>query len=121
MVSWPKVCKIILIVGASGIIGRALVRSLGSHEDLKLIAASRRPETDLPTNTVPLRIDLCDWEEGDTGLVNDVTHLVYCAYVDAQGWERQREPNNVLFRNSLELVIDNLDGRQFLHAYYLLS
>ena len=48
----------VLVIGASGIIGRALVQSLATQEHVKSIAASRRPEKNLPPNSIAFPIDL---------------------------------------------------------------
>ena len=99
-----KRSSVFLVAGASGIIGRAFVRVVGDHTDAKVFAASRRPELDLPENAVPFHIDLNKWKDSNTDQLADVTHLVYSGYVDAINWEKQRKPNNDLFKNCIELV-----------------
>ena len=94
----------VLIIGASGIIGRAHVQNLTKRSNLNIIAASRRPETNLPSNVLPFPIDLMSNGEIDETVLKPVTTMVYCAYADAPTWEAQRAPNNLLFKAALDLV-----------------
>ena len=94
----------VLIIGASGIIGRAHLQNLTERSNLNIIAASRRPETNLPSNVLPFPIDLMSNGEVDETVLKPVTTMVYCAYADAPTWEAQRAPNNLLFKAALDLV-----------------
>ena len=94
----------VLIIGASGIIGRAHVQNLTERSSLNIIAASRRPETNLPSNVLPFPIDLMSNGEIDEAVLKPVTTMVYCAYADAPNWEAQRAPNNLLFKAALDLA-----------------
>ena len=94
----------VLIIGASGIIGRAHVQNLAERNYGKIIAASRHPETDLPSNALPFPIDLmCQGQINET-VLESVTRMVYCAYTDAPTWKAQRAPNIALFDAALDLV-----------------
>ena len=94
----------VLIIGASGIIGRAHVQNLAERNHLKVIAASRRPEINLPSNALPFPIDLMSHGQVDKTVLKPVTSMVYCAYADAPNWEAQRAPNISLFNAALDLI-----------------
>ena len=96
--------QVILILGASGIIGRALVQNLAKASGCRVLAASRRPEKDLPGNTAPYTLDLNDWKSAAFEPLASVTHMVYTAYVDGPTWEEQRQPNADMFRHAADLV-----------------
>ncbi len=94
--------KTVLIIGASGIIGRAHIRNLADRDDVRIIAASRRPETGLPANAVAYPADLAAGGF-DPAPLKDVTHALYCAYVNAHGFEADRAPNLALMQGALDL------------------
>jgi nucleoside-diphosphate-sugar epimerase len=94
--------KTALIIGASGIIGRAHIRNLAGREDVRIIAASRTPEANLPDNAVAYPADLTTGNF-DPAPLKDVTHALYCAYVNAHGFEADRVPNVALMNGALDL------------------
>ena len=96
--------QVILVAGASGIIGRALVQNLADVSDCRVFAASRRPEEGLPGNVVPYAIDLNNWQSADFEPLASVTHMVYTAYVDGPTWEAQRRPNTDMFPHAIDFV-----------------
>ena len=94
--------KTVLVIGASGIIGRAHIRNLAGREDVRILAASRRPEPDLPENAAAYPVDLTDGAF-DPAPLKDVTQALYCAYVNAHGFEADRIPNVALMNGALDL------------------
>ena len=94
--------KTVLIIGASGIIGRAHIRNLAGRDDVRIIAASRRPEQGLPANAVAYPVDVTAGDF-DPAPLKDVTHALYCAYVNAHGFEADRIPNVALMNGALDL------------------
>ena len=94
--------KTVLIIGASGIIGRAHIRNLAGREDVRILAASRTPEPDLPANAAAYPVDLTSGDF-DPAPLTDVTHALYCAYVNAHGFEADRIPNVALMTGALDL------------------
>lgn len=94
--------KTVLIIGASGIIGRAHIRNLAGREDVRIIAASRTPEPNLPANALAYPVDLTS-RAFDPAPLKDVTHVLYCAYVNAHGFEADRIPNVALMNGALDL------------------
>ncbi len=94
--------KTVLIIGASGIIGRAHIRNLAGRKDVRIIAASRTPELDLPDNATAYPVDLTAGSF-DAAPLKDVTHVLYSAYVNAHGFEADRIPNVALMKGALDL------------------
>ena len=95
----------VLVIGASGVIGGAVVRRLAGRNGVAVVAAARNPETPPASNVIALPVDLT----GETAIQDQsplasVSHLVYCAYVDAPGWEAQNVPNAKLFSAGLDFV-----------------
>ncbi len=101
----------VLVIGASGVIGSAVVRHLAGRAGVSVVAAARRPEPPDAGNVVALPVDLSDRSAGagDDSLAA-VTHLVYCAYVDAPGWQAQNEPNALLFEAATEFAERHCPG-----------
>ncbi|MEQ8394361.1 SDR family oxidoreductase [Thalassobaculum sp.] len=92
----------VLVIGASGVIGSALVRHLAGRDNVGVIAAARRPEPTSAPNVTTVPVDLNDPSAASADqTLTGVTHLVYCAYVDAPGWQAQNEPNARLFEAAL--------------------
>lgn len=94
--------KTVLVIGASGIIGRAHIRNLAGREDVRVLAASRSPETNLPANARAYPVDLTTGDF-DPAPLQDVTHALYCAYVNMHGFEADRIPNVALMNGALDL------------------
>ena len=93
--------RTLLIIGASGIIGRAVIRHFAGRENIRLIAASRQPDAKLPSNAAPLPVDLfSDAPFPET----EATHALFCAFADAPGFAAQQEPNRRLFDGALRLM-----------------
>ena len=112
MNSVSNINKTTLIIGGSGIIGRAVVRNLAKEKSRRVIALSRRPEDQLPDNTLSLSIDLSEPVQESIPSLTHVTHMLYSGYIDAPGWDAQRGPNVELFRNSIELALNNCPNLQ---------
>ena len=98
----------IAIIGASGVVGRALLEFLAGADE-KVIGLSRRAPPDLNATFVPL--DLIDQDnciDRARSKLADVTHLVYTALYEKPGliagWHEadQMETNLVMLQNILE-------------------
>lgn len=83
--------KTVLVVGASGFVGGAVVQCLAAAGDCRVIAASRRRPPDLPAGVAHLALDLLDAtacqqqvEDQANGLAS-VTHVVYAAINETPG------------------------------------
>lgn len=99
----------VAVVGASGIVGRALLEHL-TEIGVASIGISRRAPADLPEATF-LSLDLTDkaaCEQCADQSLSDVTHLVYAALYEMpgliEGWqaEAQMNTNLSMLRNLLE-------------------
>ena len=100
--------KRIAIVGASGVVGRALLECL-QREGEEVVGLSRRKPADLTANFVSL--DLTDQKqcmEITSSTLANVTHLVYAALYEKpgliDGWKEadQMETNLQMLKNILE-------------------
>ncbi len=100
----------VLVIGASGVIGSAVVRHLAGRKGVTVIAAARRPEAPSADNVVAMPVDLTGAAAPDADPLRTVTHLVYCAYVDAPGWKAQNEPNAKLFAAALSFAERHCPG-----------
>lgn len=69
---------------------------------MRIIAASRTPEANLPDNAIAYPVDLTAGNF-DRAPLKDVTHALYCAYVNAHGFEADRIPNVALLSGALDL------------------
>ena len=101
--------RIILVAGATGLVGYAALKHFSQHPGDTVIALSRRqPHETFGARFIPL--DLTDAEacrSAAAGLT-EVTHLVYAALFElpglVEGWRdaRQIETNDRMLRNLLE-------------------
>jgi nucleoside-diphosphate-sugar epimerase len=99
----------VAIVGASGVVGRALLEHLHT-ESVPAVGLSRRAPADLPgSNFLPLDLldsDACARIAGND--LKDVTHLVYTALFEKpgliSGWreQEQMQTNLTMLKNILE-------------------
>ncbi len=101
----------VAVIGASGVVGRALLEHL-MQSDIPSIGLSRRPPADLPgANFVPL--DLQDTESCRAlaaSTLQETTHIVYTALYEKpgliRGWheEDQMQTNLTMLKNLLEPI-----------------
>lgn len=101
-VSSPKTA---LIVGATGVAGRALARHLAGSGDWNVIGVARRPLSS--TDRIRyVQADLSDSDATSAALssLKSISHIFYCAYTPAPTWAQQCEPNAALLRNVVDAV-----------------
>ena len=96
--------KTVLVIGATGVIGGAHVRSLAGREDVDVVALSRRELGVQASNLRHLALDLILQVALSSNALEAVTHMVYAAFVDAPNWEAQQQPNCELFASALDLI-----------------
>jgi nucleoside-diphosphate-sugar epimerase len=101
--------KTMLVVGGSGVVGRAAIERFSGRADWQVVGVSRRPPHDLVGAKFRL-LDLLD-AEGCASAIRDmrgVTHLIYAALSEApgivSGWrdQQQMQRNLTMFRNIVD-------------------
>lgn len=97
--------KTALVLGATGVSGRAIVSHLDQQEDWDVIGASRNPPY-FDTTARFVSVDLMDPDSCEAGLagLDQVTHVFYTAYWDNPDIAKTREPNNAMARNALSVI-----------------
>lgn len=94
-----------LVVGATGVVGRNLLRHLLGTGAWDVTAVSRRPP-DVPGNLHHLPVDLLDRAATLTALgqPRGLTHVFYAAYVQRPTWGETVAPNVEMLANLLDAV-----------------
>jgi nucleoside-diphosphate-sugar epimerase len=94
-----------LVVGALGVIGRALTDHLSKLPDWEVVGLSRR-RPDFESGAEFVSVDLLDSEdcEKKLGPLNGVTHVFYAAYQERPTPAELVEPNVRMLRNVVETV-----------------
>lgn len=97
-----------VVIGASGIIGGAHIAGLLDRKAGPVTGIARRPPRIADPAYHSWALDLLA-ADGSTappdGLPLDAaTHLVFAGFIDAPGWQAQREPNNRLFQATLDFA-----------------
>jgi nucleoside-diphosphate-sugar epimerase len=94
-----------LVIGATGVSGRALIEHLETRDDWTIYGISRtRP--DHPTTAIHVGADLSDPEAARRAFADlgDVTHVFHCAFVNRPGWAAQVAPNLALLVNAVDAI-----------------
>ena len=97
--------KTALVIGGTGVSGRAIISHLDEQPDWDVIGVSRNaPYFDTKARFVSA--DLMDPEscKEQLGGLEEVTHVFYAAYWDHPEFAKTREPNTAMARNSLSVV-----------------
>jgi nucleoside-diphosphate-sugar epimerase len=94
--------KTALVIGATGVSGRALVSHLEQRDDWSVIGVSRKKPY-FPTRARFLSVDLMDEASCRAGFQEaaDATHMFYTAYADHPDVAQTRAPNTRMFTNAL--------------------
>ena len=94
-----------LVVGATGVVGRNMMRHLLGLGDWEVTAVSRRTP-DLPGTYAHVSVDLLD--AADTreklGKPLGITHVFYSAYVERATWADGTVPNNAMLTNIMDAI-----------------
>jgi nucleoside-diphosphate-sugar epimerase len=97
--------KVALVIGATGVAGRAVVTHLSGLPDWEVIGASRRP-AESNGRTDFIAVDLSDPGAAREGLAKAkrATHVFYAAYAHAPSWAEQCGPNTRLLVNAVDAL-----------------
>ena len=108
--------KTVLVAGASGLVGYAVLKHFAQGADTRVIALSRRPPPGVEVRHIALDLaDAAACQEA-AATMRDVTHLVYAALFElpglVEGWrnDRQIETNGRMLRNLLDPLVAAAPG-----------
>jgi nucleoside-diphosphate-sugar epimerase len=112
--------KTALVVGALGVVGRAMLTYLETQPDWDVIGVSRRAP-DFPTKARFEQLDLTDAAacRAVLGQFQDVTHVFYCAYAPRPTFEAEVVVNLAMLKNlmaGLEPAAPRLEHVQLVHG-----
>lgn len=105
-----------LVAGATGVVGRALVRHLHAHPDWEVIGASRTPCAQSSHRVVA--VDLADPVQcrEHLGRLEGITHVLYCARAThTMGVKEPIDENVAMLRNVLDAVEPAAPGLRHVH------
>lgn len=105
-----------VVTGATGVVGRYLLRHLVESGKWSVVAVSRR-RPDLAGDYTHIAADLLDAVDAKKKLANlhDATHLFCCAYVDRPTPRELIDTNVELLRNLLDAVEPVASALQHVH------
>ncbi|MFG1347883.1 SDR family oxidoreductase [Xanthobacter autotrophicus DSM 431] len=94
-----------LVVGASGIVGRALLNHLDGLPDWNAVGVSRRPP-EMRTTARLISLDVLDRNACFKAIAElpEITHVFYTAFVQKETYAAEVEPNLTMLRNVVEAV-----------------
>jgi nucleoside-diphosphate-sugar epimerase len=100
-----KAKKAVLVAGAQGVIGRTAAEHFSKEADATIYGVSRRPVVGLE-NVQPISVDLMNSEDTrkKLGVLKDVTHVVFGAYVEKETPTERSVANVALLRNLMDTV-----------------
>jgi len=98
-------CKVALVVGANGVIGRNLIDHLITLPDWNVIGVSRRggESADRVRYVSADLLNIDDTREKLSSLT-EVTHIFYAAYQDRPTWAELVPPNLAMLVNTVEAI-----------------
>ena len=97
--------KTALVIGATGVSGRALISHLERNDDWNVIGVSRKKPY-FETRARFLSVDLMDEASCREGFKHaaDATHVFYAAYADHPDVAQTRVPNARMFANAIPAI-----------------
>lgn len=99
----PRPCA--LIAGASGVVGRAVLRTLAERGDWDVVALSRSATSVSNTRTIAVDLSSPDDARDRVSTLTSVTHLIYCARATHSMAKRESVDDNVdMLRNLLDAL-----------------
>jgi nucleoside-diphosphate-sugar epimerase len=111
--------KTALVAGATGVVGRNLLRQLVSAPDWDVIAVSRRTP-DVEGEYRHIAADLLDpaSAEARLGELSEVTHIFFSAYIEKPTWGAMVAPNMALLTNLMDAVEPAAEGLQHINLMH---
>src|SRR6266705_2647818 len=108
-----------LVAGATGVVGRNLLRQLAVDPDWDVIAVSRRaPDADGQYRHVAADLlDPADAKEKLGGL-EEVTHIFFSAYIEKATWAEMVGPNVAMLTNLMDFVEPVAKGLQHVNLMH---
>jgi nucleoside-diphosphate-sugar epimerase len=96
-----------LVVGASGVIGHALVHHLAAQPDWDATGLARRPPSQSLSDVKWISMDLADAESvaRQSAELSNVTHVFYAAYIPVRDLAEEAKVNALLLRNLLDGLV----------------
>jgi|SRR6516164_6273312 nucleoside-diphosphate-sugar epimerase len=112
--------KTALVAGATGVVGRNLLRRLVSDPDWDVIAVSRR-KPDVEGEYRHIAADLLDPADAEARLGgrSEVTHIFFSAYIEKPTWAAMVAPNMALLislMDALEPAAEALQHVNLMHG-----
>ncbi|MCE2947324.1 MAG: SDR family oxidoreductase [bacterium] len=99
----PRPCA--LIAGASGVVGRAVLRTLAERGDWDVVALSRSATSVSNTRAIAVDLSSADDVRDRLSPLAGITHLVYCARATHSMAKRESVDDNVdMLRNLLDAL-----------------
>ncbi|OAE99707.1 NAD-dependent dehydratase [Bradyrhizobium centrolobii] len=97
--------KTALVAGATGVVGRSLLRQLVSDPDWEVIAVSRRAP-DIEGDYRHIAADLLDPADVAAKLsrLSEVSHIFFSAYIEKPTWAEMVAPNMALLTNLMDAL-----------------
>ena len=97
--------NVVLVAGVHGVSGRAVAAHWASVSDTKVYGLARR-SLPLPPGVEGISVDLLKLDDvrREIGTLNNVTHIVFGAYVEKRDAVERTEVNVALVKNLLDVV-----------------
>ena len=113
-----KARKVVLVTGAQGVIGRAAAEHFSKEAEATVYGVSRRPVVGLE-NVQPISADLMNPEDTrkKLGVLKDVTHVVFGAYVEKETPTERSVANVALLRNLMDTVEESAPNLRHVTTY----
>jgi len=111
--------RIALIAGATGIVGRNLLRHLLAAGGWKIVTLSRR-KPDVQGDYEHIGVDLMNADEcrAKLGHLTDVTHIFFAALAANRELKQAAIDNLILLRNVVETIEPIAPGLEHIHAVH---
>ena len=111
--------KTALVAGATGVVGRSLLRQLVCDPEWDVIAVSRRtPDVEGEYHHIAANLLDPGDVEARLGGLNKVTHIFFSAYIEKLTWAEMVAPNLALLINLIDVVEPAAKGLQHVNLMH---